>query len=395
MTADEGVLAGTTVIDCSELLPGPNATRLLAALGARVIKVERPDTGDRFRLRPHMFEAENRGKASIAVDLKSPEGLRVVKALAARADVFLEGYRPGVLDRLGIGFEAVREINPSIIYVSVSGYGQSGPYRDLPGHDFQYLSLAGAIPAPQTYFARDYVPTSLPIADMGSALFGVLAVVLALMTKKSDPSTAARHIDVAMADCALALMEPRIAEGVRELDLADALRRPAYGIYGTADGLYVTIGALEDQFFMRLAGALGLEHLGTPANATYALRKQNHVEIESVLRARILQSDRDDLVRLLTEHDVPVAPVNNLREPTQDPHFRETKMIYNDGDNVRVAEWPRALDGFAARGRLTPSPELGQDTVAVLQSLGMDAASIAELARTGAVRVTNEQEVAL
>ncbi|MEV6929185.1 CaiB/BaiF CoA-transferase family protein [Dactylosporangium sp. NPDC051485] len=387
MAGNNGILAGFTVVDCSELLPGPNATRLLSALGARVIKVERPDHGDRLRSRPFMFEAENRGKESIAVDLKNPAGLDVVKKLVGIADVFVEGYRPGVLDRLGLGFETLRQINPGIVYLSVSGYGQSGPYRNLSGHDFQYLSFAGAIPAPKPEFAADYVPTSLPVADMGSALYGVLGVVLALFQKRNDPDAfTARHLDVAMADCALALMEPRIAEGMVEENPADALRRPAYGVFETKDGGYVTIGAIEDKFFVSLVTALGLEQFIGAPYATFALRKCHYDDIQPALREKVKQYDRDELVRLLIDKDVPVAPVNNLAEPTRDAHFLARGMVYDDGGSVRVSEWPAALDGFASRDRLTPSPELGEDTYRILSDLGLDDNAAAELIRSGAVR---------
>ncbi|GAA2575989.1 CoA transferase [Dactylosporangium fulvum] len=334
-----------------------------------------------------MFEAENRGKQSIAVDLKNPAGLDIVKKLVGIADVFVEGYRPGVLDRLGLGFEALRQINPEIVYLSVSGYGQSGPYRDLPGHDFQYLAFAGAIPAPKPEFAADYVPTSLPVADMGSALYGVLGVVLALFQKKDDPrGFTARHLDVAMADCALALMEPRIAEGMVEQNPADALRRPAYGVFETKDGGFVTIGAIEDQFFVSLVTALGLEQFVGAEYATFPLRKRHYDEIQPALREKVKQYDRDELVRLLIDKDVPVAPVNDLAEPTRDAHFVARGMVYDVGESVRVSEWPAALDGFASRDRLTPSPALGQDTYRILSDLGLDDSAVAELIRSGAVR---------
>src|SRR6266851_5198868 len=188
MTSD-GVLGGIKVVDLSEQVPGPYATRLLAGLGADVIKVERPDAGDRLRQRPVMFAAENRGKRDLSIDLKSADGRDALLRVIAAADVLVETYRPGVMDRLGLGFDALLEVNPQIIYLSISGYGATGPYRDLPGHDFQYLSFAGAIPPPKSYFAADYVPTTLPVADMGASLYAVLAVVLALHEKLARPAS--------------------------------------------------------------------------------------------------------------------------------------------------------------------------------------------------------------
>jgi CoA:oxalate CoA-transferase len=387
--AADGVLGGIKVVDLSEQVPGPYATRLLAGLGADVIKVERPDAGDRLRQRPVMFAAENRGKRDLSVDLKSADGRAALLRLIAAADVLVETYRPGVMDRLGLGFETLLEVNPQIIYLSISGYGASGPYRDLPGHDFQYLSFAGAIPPPESYFAADYVPTTLPAADMGASLYSLLAVVLALYEKLASPASfAGRHLDVAMSDCTLAMMEPRIAEALSEQTSADALVRPGYGIYLTADERYVTIGALEDHFWERLVRALQLEELSGGQFARYQQRRRHIGQIEPLLRERIGSCDREALIELLIRHDVPVAPVNHLHEPVRDPHFRDRGMIYDvpDENQPRVAEWPPVFETFASRARLTPAPRIGQHSREVLAEHGLDAAHIDALVQAGVVR---------
>jgi CoA:oxalate CoA-transferase len=387
--ASDGVLGGVKVVDLSEQVPGPYATRLLAGLGADVIKVERPDAGDRLRQRPVMFAAENRGKRDLSVDLKSADGRAALLRVIAAADVLVEAYRPGVMDRLGLGFDAVLEVNPQIIYLSISGYGATGPYRDLPGHDFQYLSFAGAIPPPKSYFAADYVPTTLPAADMGASLYSLLAVVLALHEKLACPARfAGRHLDVAMSDCTLALMEPRIAEALSERTSSDALVRPGYGVYLTADERYVTIGALEDHFWQRLVRALQLEELSGGEFARYQQRRCRIAQIEPSLRARIASYDRAALIELLTRHDVPVAPVNDLHEPVRDPQFLERGMIYQvPGESQpRVAEWPTAFDAFASRARLTPAPRIGQHSREILAEHGLDGAHIDALVEAGVVR---------
>src|SRR5580692_4390031 len=347
--ASDGVLGGIKVVDLSEQVPGPYATRLLAGLGADVIKVERPDSGDRLRHRPAMFAAENRGKRDLSVDLKSADGRAALLRVIASADVLVETYRPGVMDRLGLGFDAVLQVNPRIVYLSISGYGATGPYRDLPGHDFQYLSFAGAIPPPKPAFAADYVPTTLPVADMGAAVYSVLAVVLALHEKLARPSAfAGRHLDMAMADCTLAMMEPRIAEALTEPTSADALIRPGYGVYLTADERYVSIGALEDHFWERLVSALDLDELSGGEFARYQQRRRHIEQIERALRERVARYDRAALIELLIRHDVPVAPVYDLHEPVRDPHFRARRMVYDvPGESLpRVAEWPPAFDSF-------------------------------------------------
>jgi len=389
VVAADGVLDSIKVVDLSEQVPGPYATRLLAGLGADVIKVERPDSGDRLRHRAAMFAAENRGKRDLSVDLKSADGRDAVLRLIAAADVVVETYRPGVMDRLGLGFDALLRVNPQIIYLSISGYGATGPYRDLPGHDFQYLSFAGAIPPPKPYFAADYVPTTLPVADMGASLYSVLAVVLALHEKLARPADfTGRHLDVAMSDCTLALMEPRLAEALSEQTSADALVRPGYGVYLTADERYVSIGALEDHFWERLVRALRLEELTGGQFAGYQQRRRHIGQIERSLRERVATYDRAPLIELLIRHDVPVAPVNDLHEPARDPHFKERGMIYQvPGESQpRVAEWPAVFDAFASRARLTPAPQIGQHSREVLAEHGLGATSIDALIEAGVVR---------
>jgi CoA:oxalate CoA-transferase len=387
--AADGVLGGVKVVDLSEQVPGPYATRLLAGLGADVIKVERPDSGDRLRHRPAMFEAENRGKRDLSVDLKSPEGRAALLRVIAAADVLVETYRPGVMDRLGLGFDAVLSVNPRIIYLSISGYGATGPYRDLPGHDFQYLSFAGAIPPPEPALAAGYVPTTLPVADMGAALYSVLAVVLALHERLARPSAfAGRHLDMAMADCTLAMMEPRIAEALTEPTSADALVRPGYGIYLTADERYVSIGALEDHFWARLVRALELDELSGGEFAGFQQRRRRIGQIEPALRERIARHDRAALIELLIRHDVPVAPVNDLHEPVRDPHFLARRMVYQvPGESLpRVAEWPAALGAFASGTPLAPTPRIGQHSREVLAEHGLGDAEISALVEAGVVR---------
>lgn len=384
------VLAGIKVIDFSEQVPGPHATRLLTGLGADVVKIERPDEGDRLRHRPALFESQNRGKRSLAIDLKDEQGRAAVLGLVAHADVVVEGYRPGTMDRLGLGFDDIARLNPRLIYASISGYGASGPYRDAPGHDFQYLSYAGAIPAPPQETVADYVPTTLPIADLGAALYAALSIVLALYERSVDASAfQPRHLDVAMADCALAMMEPRIAEALTVATTNEALRRPGYGVFATSDARFVTIGALEDHFWNRLTAALALPQLQTSRYATFSERRRHHEAIDATLRPRIAEFEQAELVKLLLEHDVPVAPVNDLHQPVDDPHFLARGMVRRGAEppTTRVAEWPVALDAFADRANLTPAPAIGEHSGEVLEAAGLPAELIADLVTAGVVRM--------
>jgi CoA:oxalate CoA-transferase len=386
------VLDGITVVDFSEQVPGPHATRLLSGLGADVIKIERIDGGDRLRARPGMFESQNRGKRSLAVDLKSDAGRAAVLGLVAAADVVVEGYRPGVMDRLGLGFAALSAVNPRLIYASISGFGAHGPYRDLAGHDFQYLAYVGAIPPPDPATIEHYVPTTLPIADLGASVYAELSIVLALYERLRDAeSFTARYLDVAMTDCALAMMEPRIAEALTITSTEEALRRPGYGLYATRDERFVSIGALEDHFWQRMVTALELPEFLGERYSTFSLRREHAETIEAVLRPRIAEYDQAAFIELLTEHDVPVAPVNDLHDPVRDPHFLARGMIVDNAyaPTTRVAEWPVALNSFADRTRLGPAPKVGEHSRKILAEYGLAADEIETLISAGTVRDSN------
>jgi crotonobetainyl-CoA:carnitine CoA-transferase CaiB-like acyl-CoA transferase len=385
------VLDGTTLLDLSEQVPGPNATRLLAALGATVIKVERP-TGDPLRDRPAMFASQNRGKRDLCIDLKAPAGRATLLRLVQQVDVLVEGFRPGVMDRLGLGFTELSAVNPRLIQLSISGYGAEGPYRDLPGHDFQYLSLAGGIPAPPPEFAAAYVPTTVPVADLGAAVWAALTVVTALHEKlRLGAAFTARRFDLAMTDCVLAMMEPRIAEAMTMPTTAAALARPGYGVYLTADGGYVTIGALEDHFWERLVDCLELSEL-SELYPTFQQRRDHVGKIEPLLRRRVAELTREQVIDLLVKNDVPIAPVNDLHDPVRDEHFRRRGMVYEvpGEEHRRVSEWPVAMDAFAARDVTAVAPGIGQHSRPTLAGFGFTDSEIDELISGGIVRQSGE-----
>ena len=333
--SDRGALSGVTVVDLSELVPGPNATRLLAGPGADVIKVERPGD-DRLRQRQAMFSSQNRGKRSIVIDLKTEAGRNTLKTVVRSADVFVGSYRPDVLDRLG----------------------------------------SGAIPRPEPDFSDRYIPTSLPIADMSTAIYAILAITLAAVQKRQAPDTfRGAHIDVAMADCALALMEPRIAKATELDDSAAALRRPGYGVYLTRDGKYVSIGAIEDHFWRSLVEAVDLPQLAVEQYGTFAQRRARWAEVEPPLRARLAELDRDYIVSLPMRHDVPIAPINDIDGPLDDEHFKARGMVWQDesSGSKQVLEWPVALQPFTDRTRMTTVPGLFEHTELLLAELGVAA----------------------
>ena len=357
-----GVLAGIRVLDFTEWLPGPYASKMLAALGADVVKVERPGTGDPARkARPAMFRSQNEGKKSISLDLKSPAGAERARRLADAADVLLEGYRPGVMSRLGLGYETLAESNPGLIYVSLSGYGGEGPYRDRPGHDLNYLALAGALPAPTAGEAAAYRETPLPIADLSGGLFAVIGVLTAVLAR-SQGQARGHRLDLAIADCTLSLMQPRLAEAAAWQDTEAWHERPGYGIFETADARFVVLGAMEDHFWRRLVAALEMPEFDQPGFETYSQRRAHFAAIDDALRRRIAELALDSVLTTLTEADVPANAVNGMLDPLRDEHFRARGMIVPGADgHETVSPWPGALRQFMADGPLPAAPELVSD----------------------------------
>lgn len=257
------------VLDFSTLLPGPMATLMLSEAGAEVIKFERPGTGEDARLTDPKIDGEsigfavlNHGKRSVAIDLKSREAMDILRPLLEKADVVVEQFRPGVMDRLGLGYEAVRAINPGIIYCSITGYGQTGPKAMAAGHDLNYVGDAGILSLSRGPDARPTMPSGL-LADIGGGTYpAVVNILLALIARqKSGHGT---HLDIAMAEGAFAFAYWAHAEGViagQEIEnggsrLTGGLAR--YHLYTAADGRQIAVGALEEKFWQAFCDVIGL-----------------------------------------------------------------------------------------------------------------------------------------
>lgn len=250
------LLSGLRVLDLSRLLPGPFCTLQLAQLGAEVIKIEEPDGGDYTRaLSPALFDIVNRGKKSVTLDLREENDVRILKSMVKEADVLIESFRPGVMDKLGCGYETLREINPKLVYASLTGYGQTGPFRDRPGHDLNYLGYAGVLD--QTGLAgKRPAMSNVQIADLaGGALTCALGILAAVQGAQRSGSGC--WVDVGMLDGTLSLQSMALAtlhEQGRTFSrgkdfLTGAL--PNYNLYRCRDGKYLAVGALEPKFFLR------------------------------------------------------------------------------------------------------------------------------------------------
>jgi alpha-methylacyl-CoA racemase len=360
------------VLDLTRLLPGPFCSLLLADFGADVIKVEDLGAGDYARADPPAFAALNRGKRSVRLDLKSPGGRDAFLRLARRADVVLESFRPGVLDRLGVGWEALRAENPRLVYCAITGYGQDGPLRDRAGHDLNYLARAGLL-ALSGDGDGPPVQSAGQIADLGGgalmAAFGILAALR---------SGEGQFVDVAMADGALSwLAMPAaavLAEGRSarrgELTLGGSL--VCYRPYRCADG-WISIGALEPKFWTAFCEGVGrrdlVPHQFDPPGS------DAHAEVAAIVAGRT----RAEWEAFNGEHDCCVEPVYELEEALEDEHFRARGMIGDGalGAPVRLSATPAETGGSA------PAP--GQHTDAVLAEAGLDPAEIEALRAAGAI----------
>jgi len=309
------LLQGARVLDLTRLLPGGYATMLLADLGAEVIKIEAPGTGDWTRETSPIFGGTNalfaqinRNKKSLVLDLKGDEGRDVVLRLAERSAALVEGFRPGVAARLGIDYGAVRKRNPRVVYCSLTGYGQTGPHRDRPGHDINYVGEAGLLGIDNGQEPR--VPP-LPFSDLAGGIF--TALTLAAGMKGASETGTGAYIDLGMSDTIVSLLTVHFAQmfqAGRPPSLADAYLlggHPCYTVYRAADGKHLTVGALEPKFWESLCAALGrLQYAGQQHDP--AMREKILADFRGMFATRT----RDEWVEALAAADVPVGAVRTL-----------------------------------------------------------------------------------
>jgi alpha-methylacyl-CoA racemase len=391
--ADGRPLAGMRVIDLSRLIPGPWCSQILSGLGAEVVKVETPLAGDYARMAPAelgfggIFEALNRGKKSVAVNHRLPRGREIVLRLAASADVFLESSMPGQLARRGLGPADVRGVNPGLVYCSISGFGQTGPYRERPGHDLDYLAIGGLLTLLGPIGARP-VPPGIQIADLAGGTSAALQIVAALLRRERTGEGAT--LDVAILDAVVAMLGP-LGEAVDTAGGPDATPSalsgafPCYGVYSTADGEYLAVGALEPPFWFELCRGLGREDL--------IGRQYDPTAIPEVAAILATRSQADWLEHL--DEDACVAPVNEPREVELDRHLIARGLIVGEGDRARVGSplsipgavghRPPASAGTGERGAAPVAPVLGAHTHEVLRDAGLDPDEIASLERDGII----------
>ena len=342
-------LSGLRVLDLTELLPGPYATQQLAEMGAEVIKVERP-AGDAARaMFPGLFAAVNRGKKSIVLNLKDDTDRAAFLRLAKLADVVIEGYRPGVTNRLGIDYETLSALNPGLVYCSVSGYGQTGPACDWPGHDLNYAAMAGAVAISGAPDGPPEYTTGVPIGDLSATMYAIITILAALRGR--DATGRGQYLDVAITDALASWVAPRYGvwdagrRAGREITKADILRRAAYGIFGTADDKYITIGAIETHFFRRLIRATGMTGFDDPALDDFAVRTERTDDIRAALTPLIAARPYAHWAQVFEAEDVPFAPVNGLEDLARDPHLKARGVVRMAGA-AQVMAFPVPMAGM-------------------------------------------------
>lgn len=378
-----GPLAGIRVLDLSRLLPGPFLTMILGDLGAEVVKVEDPRLGDYLRGIPPAkggvsgrYLAVNRNKRSLALDLKTQEGRAALLRLTEKADVIVESFRPGVLDKLGVGWSALSERNPGVILCSISGYGQDGPYRERAGHDLNYIALAGVLAMTGNAEGPPQLP-GVQIADLaGGGLWGAVGILGALVGRQATGR--GRHVDISMTEGALALLAAELgnmdcgAEPTRGTQTLNG-GLACYGVYAAADGKYLALAALEPKFWTAFNEAIGRRVDFGDLLGDAAVQARVRAELAAIFATRT----RAEWLAHFAGRDVCCEPVLELAELAEHPqHAARGLFLEFDGQSgpIRQLRTPAG-----APSTLTMSPTLGQHTAEVLRDYGFSADEIAVL----------------
>lgn len=382
------------MLDLTRLLPGPFCSLILADFGAEVIKIEQPGRGDYIRrLKPlkkdtsGIFLLLNRNKKSLALNLRVERGKEIFYRLVQEADVVLEGFRPGVAKKLGIDYEAVKEINARVIYCSISGYGQGGPYVNQPGHDINYLGYAGVLGITGRAGGLPAVP-GVQIADIGGGAFmASIGILLALLARQHTGK--GQFVDIAMLDGVISWL-PTIAGGFFVDGVAPDLGKSrltgkyaCYDVYQTKDGKYISLGAIEEHFWERLCRYLKKEEY---IKWQFVDEKQD--ELRSFLRTQFLARERDEWVEVFQKIDTCGGPVYNIAEVFQDPQVIHREMIF-EMDHPRLGKvkqlgFPIKLSATPTRARYAP-PDFGGHTEEILSKLGYSTGDLDVFRREGII----------
>lgn len=388
-------LDGVRILDLTRLLPGGYATLLFADLGADVVKVEEPGKGDYIRWTPPIvgeFSAAhialNRNKRSITLNLKADAGRALFRDLVSGFDVVIESFRPGVMDRLGLGWTELSAINPRLVYCAISGYGQTGPRSQVAGHDANYIGYAGALSIIGEEGRRPVLP-GLQIGDLaGGGMAAVIAILAALHARGSTGR--GDFCDISMMDGAASWLSIHAADFVATKRVPERERmhlsgqHPCYRVYPAADG-WLTVGALEPQFWAALCTAIGKENLAGDAFAVGERRTEVIDELDELFSTKT----RTEWMAELTDLDVCVGPVNDFAEAFDDPQLVHREMFF-ESDVPGVGPWthvgnPIKLHGGAGDVTKRPPPKMGEHTAEILAEVGVSTNDLEGLRSAGVI----------
>ena len=379
----KGPLSGFLVIDLSRILAGPYCTLLMAEMGARVIKVEPPKGGDDARAygpyvkgKSTYFASVNRGKESIALDLKNDADRRVFDKLLAKADVVVENFRPGTMEKLGYGWETLHAKYPKLIYASASGFGHSGPNSKDPAYDMVMQGMGGVMSITGSE-GGEPVRVGMSIGDIGAGLYTAVAVNAALVHRiKTGEST---KVDIGMFDCQLALLENAIMRYTVEGEIPGPLgaRHPTitpFQAFKTADGSII-ISAGNDSLFVKMCEALGKPDWATDANyKTNALRQKHHGELERKIEAVLGTKSTAHWIGILGKAGIPCGPINNIAQALAHPQVAARNMLVSvpdgSGGTLKLAGNPIKMSAFADPPTRPAAPDLDADRAAILSFVG-------------------------
>jgi crotonobetainyl-CoA:carnitine CoA-transferase CaiB-like acyl-CoA transferase len=393
-----GPLEGIRVVDLTRVLAGPFCTQSLGDLGAEVFKIEPPGRGDETRHFPpfiagesHYFLGINRNKKSLVVDLQHPAGAEILRRLAAKSDIVVENYRPGVMDRLGLGYEALARSNPRLIYCAISGFGLTGPLRDKPSFDIVTQALAGAL---SINGERGHMPVKLgiPLGDMVGGIFGPMAILAALHERARTGS--GRLIDISLYDGLIGMLGyfAQLAFITGEDPPPMGSSHPnivPYGAFPASDGSII-IAVLSESFWAKLCEALERPELAEdPRFATPTLRRDRREEVDGIIADITRTRTVAAWEKRLAQYDVPHAPVLGVSAALAHPHARAREMVvtaeHASAGALRLAGRPIKFPGAPQRPSTAP-PTMGQHTAAVLRDeLGYSDAEIEALRRDGVI----------
>jgi crotonobetainyl-CoA:carnitine CoA-transferase CaiB-like acyl-CoA transferase len=389
-------LQGIKVLDLSRLAPGPFCTMILGDLGADVLMIEAPPGATSEVHRPwalhdagreDAFDPLRRNKRSLVLNLKAPRGREILHALVRESDVLVEGFRPGVIARLGCDYETLAGVNPRIVLCSLSGYGQDGPYVDQVGHDINYISIGGLL----GFVGWPGTPPAIPgniVADFaGGGLHAAMAVMAALIARQTTGR--GQHVDVAMSDGVLYLLATWTkqvlagGEPPRRGEYFLNGRLPLYNVYETRDGGWISVGSIETKFWRNLCRVMEAEQY-----VEHAFDESAFPEIKAHFAAKFKTRTRAEWVELLFKEEICAAPVYDLREALEDPHNRARGMVVElqhpqHGTVRQVGIGPKFSETPGSVRSLSPTP--GEHTDAVLAGLGYAAPDIVALRKDSVV----------